>query len=150
MLIAIDSIDITTPSSVQEVVSRFSPGDEAVLTVIRDGKEKEFDVTFKGTAQENGTLADDGSVAFYGSAIKEADEKTLARYGLKSGVEIVEIGPGKLKDAGATEGFIILYVNDQPVRTPQDVIDVVKKSKRAVFVEGVTPSGRTGYFGFGV
>ena len=150
VLIAIDSIDITTPSSVQEVVSRFSPGDEAVLTVIRDGKEKEFDVTFKGTAQENGTLADDGSVAFYGSAIKEADEKTLARYGLKSGVEIVEIGPGKLKDAGATEGFIILYVNDQPVRTPQDVIDVVKKSKRAVFVEGVTPSGRTGYFGFGV
>ena len=55
-----------------------------------------------------------------------------------------------VKDAGATEGFIIQYVNDQPVKSPQDVIDIVKKSKRAVFVEGVTPSGRTGYFGFGV
>ena len=51
---------------------------------------------------------------------------------------------------GATEGFIIQYVNDQPVKTPQDVIDIVKKSKRAVFVQGVTPSGKTGYFGFGV
>ena len=150
VLVAIDSIDITTPSSVQEVVSRFSPGDEAVLTVIRDGKEKEFDVTFKGTAQENGTLADDGSVAFYGSYIKEIPKEKLERLGLKNGVEIIELGQGKLMEAGATEGFIILYVNDQQVKTPQDVIDVVKKSKRAVFVEGVTPSGRTGYFGFGV
>ena len=150
VLIAIDSTKITTSSSVQEAVSRFSPGDKAVLTVIRDGKEKQLEVTFKGTAQENGTLAEDGSVAFYGSSIKEASEEILKRYGLKHGVEIVELGPGKLKEAGATEGFIIQYVNDQAVKTPQDIIDIVKKSKRAVFVEGVTTSGRTGYFGFGV
>ena len=150
VLIAIDSTKITGSPSVQEAVSRFSPGDKAVITVIRDGKEKEFEVTFKGATEENGTLADDGSVAFYGSSIKEASEETLKKYGLKSGVEIVELGPGKLMEAGATEGFVILYVNDHPVKTPQDVIDIVKKSKRTVFIEGVTPSGRTGYFGFGV
>ncbi len=150
VLIAIDSLKITTPSSVQEIVSRFSPGDEAVLTVLRDGKEKRFDVTFKGTSQENGTLADDGSVAFYGSSIKAADQELLDRYGLKSGVVISELGPGKLMEAGAVEGFIIQYVNDQPVKTPEEVINIVKKTRRTVFVEGVTPSGRTGYFGFGV
>ena len=131
-------------------MNRFSPGDKATVTVIRDGKEKKFEVVFKGTTQENGTVTEDGSVAFYGSSIKAADEETLKRFGLKNGVEIVEIGPGKLKEAGATEGFIIQYVNDQAVKTPQDIIDIVKKSKRAVFVEGITPSGRTGYFGFGV
>ena len=150
VLIAIDSIKITTPASVQETVSRFSPGDEAVMTVLRDGKELKLDVVFMGTSQENGTLSDDGSVAFYGSSIKAADEETLAKYGLKNGVEIVELGPGKLMESGAVEGFIIQYVNDHPVKTPQDVIEIVKKSKRAVFIEGVTPSGRTGYFGFGV
>ena len=150
VLIAIDSTKITGTASVHETVSRYSPGDMAVLTVIRDGKEKKFDVTFKGTAQENGTMADDGSVAFYGSSIKAASEETLQKYHLKSGVEIVELGPGKLMEAGAVEGFIIQYVNDHPVKTPQDVIDIVKKSKRTVFIEGVTPSGRTGYFGFGV
>ena len=147
VLVAIDSVKITTPSSVQEAVSRFSPGDKAVL---RDGKEKQLDVVFKGTSQENGTVTDDGSVAFYGSSIKEADAETLKKYGLKHGVVIVDLGPGKLMEAGATEGFIIQYVNDQAVRTPQDIIDIVKKSKRAVFVEGITPAGRTGYFGFGV
>ena len=150
VLVAIDSTKITTPSSVQEVVSRFSPGDKAQLTVVRDGKERTLDVTFKGTSQENGTVADDGSVAFYGSSIQAASKETLERLGIKSGVEIVELGPGKLMEAGATEGFVIQYVNDQPVKTPQDVIDIVKKSKRAVFVQGMTPSGRTGYFGFGV
>ena len=150
VLVAVDSVKITTPSSVQEVVSRFSPGDKAELTVIRDGKEKTFEVVFKGTAQENGTVADDGSVAFYGSALKAADKETLEKFGLKNGVQIVELGAGKLKDAGAVEGFIILYVNDQPVKTPQEVVEIVKKSKRSVFVEGITPSGRTGYFGFGI
>ncbi len=150
VLIAIDSTKITSSSSVQEAVSRFSPGDKAVIAVIRDGKEKEFEVTFKGATEENGTLADDGSVAFYGSSIKEASEETLKKFGIRNGVEIVELGPGKLMEAGATEGFIIQYVNDHPVKTPQDVIDIVKKSKRTVFIEGITPAGRTGYFGFGV
>ncbi len=150
VLVAIDSTKITGTAPVHETVSRYSPGDMAVITVIRDGKEKKFDVTFKGTAQENGTVADDGSIAFYGSSIKAASEETLEKYHLKSGVEIVELGPGKLMEAGAVEGFIIQYVNDHPVKTPQDVIDIVKKSKRTVFIEGITPSGRTGYFGFGV
>ena len=150
VLIAIDSVQLTNAASVQEAVSRFSPGDEAVVTVIRNGKEKKLDVVFKGTSQENGTKADDGSVAFYGSSIKAADEETLKKMGLKNGVEIVELGPGKLMEAGAVEGFIIQYVNDHPVKTPEDVIEIVRKSKRTVFIEGVTPSGRTGYFGFGI
>ena len=140
VLIAIDSVKMTSPASVQEMVSRFSPDEKARVTVLRDGKELEFEVVFKGTAYENGTESSDGSVAFYGSFIRKHDD----------GVEIVELGPGKLKDAGAVEGFIIQYVNDHPVKTPQDIIDIVKKSKRAVFIEGKTPSGRTGYFGFGV
>ena len=150
ILVAIDSIMLTNAASVQEAVSRFSPGDEAVVTVIRDGKEKKLDVVFKGSSQENGTKADDGSVAFYGSSIKAADQETLDRMGLKNGVEIVELGPGKLMEAGAVEGFIIQYVNDHPVKTPEDIIDIVRKSKRTVFIEGLTPSGRTGYFGFGI
>lgn len=150
ILIAIDSTKITNSASVQEAVSRFSPGDHAVVTVLRDGKELKLDVTFKGTSQDTGTVSDDGSIAFYGSSIKAADESVLERFGLKSGVQIVELGPGKLMEAGAVEGFIIQYVNDHPVKTPQEVIDIVKKSKRTVFIEGVTPSGRIGYFGFGV
>lgn len=150
VLVKIDSVQVTNASSVQEMVSGFYLGDKATLTVIRGGKEKELEVTFKGTAQENGTVTEDGSVAFYGSAIKEASKETKERLGIKSGVEIVSVGPGKIMDAGVTEGFVILYVNDQPVSKPQDVINIIKKSKRAVFIEGLTSYGKVSYFGFGI
>lgn len=149
VLVAIDSVKVTDGASVQEAVSRFSPGEKAIVTVIRDGKEKQFEVTFQGTASENGTVSEDGSVAFYGSSIRKAPEDVLRKFGLKEGVEIVDLGPGKMKDAGASQGFIILYVNNKAVKTPEDVIEIVKKSDRAVFIEGVTASGRSGYFGFG-
>ena len=148
VLVSIDSVKITNTSSVQETVNKYRPGDKAEIVVIRDGKEKSFEVIFQGTTQENGTVNEDGAVAFYGSYIREATKETLAKFGLKHGVEIVSVGAGKLQEAGAEEGFIICYVNDQPVKTPQDVINIVKKSKRAVFIEGKTTTGRTGYFGF--
>ena len=42
-----------------------------------------------------------------------------------------------------------VYVNDQKVTKPQDVVDIAKKSRRSIFIEGVDASGRPGYFGFG-
>ena len=71
-----------------------------------------------------------------------------AKYGIKGGVVVTSVGQGKLKDAGVTEGFIILYVNNKPVTKPQDVTETVRKSDRAVYVEGLTPSGKASYFGF--
>ena len=150
VIVAIDSVKTANASEVQEQVNRFHPGDRAIMTVIRDGKEKVLEVTFKGTAAENGSVDEDGGVAFYGARIKEAPKETLERLGIRHGVEIVSVGPGKVMDAGVSEGFIMMYVNDQPVSKPQDVMDIIKKSKRAVFVEGMTPYGKVSYFGFGI
>lgn len=150
VLIAIDSVKLTNSASVQETVNRYHPGDKAVLTVIRDSKEKQLEVTFKGTVAENGTVDSDGAVAFYGAGLIKAPKDKLRELGLKNGVEISSVGPGKVAEAGVEEGFIILYVNDQPVSEPKDVIEITKKSKRAVFIEGVTPYGKSSYFGFGI
>lgn len=150
VIVAIDSVKVTNASEVQEQVNKFHPGDKTVIMVVRDGKEKTLDVTFKGTAAENGSVDEEGGVAFYGARLKQAPKEILERLDIKHGVEIVSVGPGKVMDAGVSEGFIIMYVNDEPVSKPQDVIDIIKKSKRAVFVEGVTPYGKVSYFGFGI
>ena len=148
VVVAIDSTVIKTPAGLQEKVNSFHPGDKAEITVIRSGKTLRLPVTFQGTMEETGTVAEDGSVAFYGGRIRPASRETLAQLGLKRGVEVVSAGNGKLASAGATDGFIILYVNDQPVSNPQDVLDQAKKSRRAIFVEGVSAVGKPGYFGF--
>ena len=98
---------------------------------------------------ENGTVVGDGEIAFYGTTLKEAPKDLLEKFGLKNGVQVTSVGNGKMLEAGASEGLIITYVNDQPVSKPQDVVDIAKAAKRSVYVEGVTAGGRKAFFGFG-
>ncbi len=135
----VDSTLIKTPSDLQVLVNAFHPGDKARLTIVRDGRQQVLDVEFQGTAETTGTVAEDGSIAFYGARIGLTDR----------GVEIISAGSGKLAQAGGEDGFVIKFVNDQKVNKPQDVIDIAKKARRTIVIEGVTSTGRQGYFAFG-
>lgn len=146
VLLKVDSHDVKGTSSLQEIVNGYHPGDVAKVVVLRDGKQHTLKVTFTGDAQPTGTALDDGTVAFYGATLRSAPSKTLSALKIKSGVEVVSAGSGKLASAGAEDGLIIRYVNDTPVSKPQDVIDAAAKAKRAVVIEGVTPSGRSVFF----
>ena len=148
VIVSIDGTEVKNGSAVQVKVNSYHPGDKAKVKVVRDGKEKELEVTFQGSSTENGTVVGDGEIAFFGTTLKEASKETLERFGLKKGVEVTSVGSGKMLEAGASEGMIITYVNDQPVGTPQDVLNIAKSAKRAVYIEGVTANGRKAFFGF--
>ena len=146
VLLKIGDKTINGPSSLQEIVNGYHPKDVAQVTLVRDGKEKVVKVTFQGDSQPTGTALDDGTVAFYGAKLRAADHKTLSALRVKNGVEVVSAGNGKLAASGATDGLIIRYVNDQPVSKPQDVVDQAAKAKRAIVIEGLTPSGKSVFF----
>ena len=149
ILVSIDSTVIRSTSSVQEKVNSYHPGDVAKAKVLRDGKTLELEVVFQASSTENGTVDEDGTTAFYGAKLRALDKEELAKLRLKFGVEVVSAGNGKFAQAGGSDGLIILYVNDQPVSKPSDVVDIAKKSKRTVMIEGIDASGRSSYFGFG-
>lgn len=146
VILKIDSHEVLGPASLQEIVNGYHPGDVAQVEIVRDSKYRMVKVTFAGDAQPTGTALDNGMVAFYGATLKSADARTLSSLKIKSGVEVVKAGSGKLAAAGAEDGLIIRYVNDTPVSKPQDVIDAAARAKRAVVIEGVTPSGRSVFF----
>jgi serine protease Do len=148
VIVSIDGTAVGSGSAVQVKVNSYHPGDKASVKVIRDGKEKELEVTFLGSSTENGTVIGDGEIAFFGSTLKAASKETLEKFGLKKGVEVASVGSGRMLEAGASEGMVITYVNDQPVATPQDVMDIAKSAKRAIYIEGVTANGRKAFFGF--
>lgn len=149
VIIAIDGQKITDASSVQAKVAGYHPGDSADIAYIRDGKTAHVTVVFQAAAATNGEVALDGTTEFYGAKLRAADPETLKSLNLKGGVEIVSLGSGKMADAGARAGSIIVYVNDKPVTKPEEVVAQAKKAPRAVYVEGVDKSGRAFYFGFG-
>ncbi|MBP5382880.1 MAG: PDZ domain-containing protein [Bacteroidales bacterium] len=139
VIIKVDSTLIKSPSDLQVVVNKFHPGDKAMVTILRDGKQRQVEVQFQGTSEITGTVGADGSVAFYGARIGMGDK----------GVTILSAGNGKLAQAGGEDGFVIQFVNDQRVNKPQDVIEIAKKARRSIVIEGVTATGRQGYFAFG-
>ena len=147
VITAIDSTQILSASGLQEKVNSFHPGDKAKISIIRDGKEMTLDVVFQGDTAETGTVDVDGTTAFYGAKISGASESKLARLGIKQGVEIVSVGEGKMRDAGAREGFVILDVNDTAVAKAEDVVKAAGKAKK-VILHVVDASGRELYFGF--
>ena len=139
VIVGLDSTKIVTMSDLQAKVNGYHPGDKALLKYIRGEKTEEVQLVFQGMVQANGTVDEEGMVSFYGAKLK----------GVEGGVEIVSAGSGKMAAAGAEDGFVIRYVNDQKVSKPQDVIDIAKKARRTIVVEGVTATGRQGYFAFG-
>ncbi len=149
VIVAIGGQKITDGASVQEKVNNYHPGDKAVVNYIRDGKELTTEVTFHAAASQNGETDVDGSVAFYGARLKELTSEEKQEMGLRGGVKIVSVGQGKMADAGATSGSVILYVNDEPVSKPEDVIAKAKKAQRGIYIEGVDANGKTFYYGFG-
>jgi Do/DeqQ family serine protease len=150
VIVAIDGQKITDGSSVQAKVSGYHPGDKATITYIRDGKTQEAQVVFQAASDEsNGEATADGSMVFYGATLKAASPETLKALGLKSGVEIVSLGSGKMAEAGAKAGSVITYVNDEAVSKPEEVVAKAKKASRAIYIEGVDKNKRSFYFGFG-
>ena len=140
ILLAVDGTVIKSPAGLQEKVNSFHPGDKATLKIVRDGNTLELPVVFEESAEDSGaSVTEDGTVLFYGASLRKVE----------GGVEIVDAGNGKIAKAGGVDGFVIRYVNDQKVSKPEDVIEIAKKSKRSIFIEGVTAGGRPGYFGFG-
>ena len=139
VIVGIDSVKISSMAELQAKVNSFHPGDKAVVKVIRDSRIVELPATFEAASETSETVSEDGTVMFYGATLKTVEK----------GVQVVSAGNGKMASAGAENGFIIQYVCDQKVKTAKDVLDIAKKAKRSIFIEGVTASGRPGYFGFG-
>ncbi len=150
IIVAIDGQRITDASSVQAKVSGYRPGDKADIAYIRNGKTQYTTVEFQAASDtQNGVTDEEGATAFYGARLKAASPETLQALNLRSGVEIVSLGSGKMQEAGARKGGIILYVNDEAVSKPEEVVAIARKASRAIYVEGVDKNGRSFYFGFG-
>ena len=148
-MVAIDGQKISDASSVQAKVSSYHPGDKAVITYIRDGKQYEATVEFQAAAQENGEVDLNGSVVFYGARLMKGEADTLKGLGLRSGVRILSVGSGRMAEAGARVNTFITHVNGEAVSSPEDVVAKAKKASRAIYIEGVDMNGRAFYFGFG-
>lgn len=147
VIVDVDGTKITGATALQAKIASDRPGDTINITYIRDGKQYTTSATLKPYTKSGVSI--EGTEEFYGARIRTATEDELKAVGAKSGVIVVDAGEGKLAGAGASEGFVIEYVNDRAVSTPQEVANAAKKALRTIFIQGRTSGGKTSYFAFG-
>ena len=66
------------------------------------------------------------------------------------GLEVLKVNNGALKAAGVNRGFIIQNVNENMVKSIDDLQNIVKKASTSkdpvLYVQGIYPTGKKGYF----
>ena len=149
IITAIDGVKIVKPTQVQEKINSHSPADIINVEIIRDGKQMSFDVKLMGRDTDS-SLETYGKVKVLGAIVEDASEQLLKKHDLKKGVVVLSLGEGKFKEAGIPEGFIITYVNQEPVENAQQLFNIVSGSSRSILVEGVTKEGSVNFYAIGL
>lgn len=149
IIIGIDGKKVQNFADLQEAIAQHRPGDKVTVKVMRDKKEKNIDVTLKN---EQGTtkIVKDAGMEILGAAFKELPDDLKRQLNLGYGLQVTGVTSGKMADAGVRKGFIILKANDQPMRKVSDLEEVmkaaVKSPNQVLFLTGVFPSGKRGYY----
>ncbi|OUN60290.1 Do family serine endopeptidase [Alistipes sp. An66] len=143
VILAIDGVKITEPSTLQEQIARHRPNDTVKLSVKRDGEVKQFEVTLRNKAgkTELMTKEDVDVVEALGGKFADAGTKLCRELEIKGGVQVVGIkADGILARARVKQGFVITHINDRPVYSLNEMQRMTEKVRS---IDGVYPNGRS-------
>jgi serine protease Do len=150
VIIDVNGTVVNSSSELQEQVSRYRPNDKISVTVIRDGKTKQFEVTLRNLQGKTDYVSSSTFDSILGARFENIEKNEKDKLGIKYGVKVVELNAGKLRAEGVKEGFIITQVNNKPVYTVEDLNKIIKVTTGGVFIEGIYPNGVIQYYAIGL
>ena len=149
VIIRIDNIPVNGKAELMELVAQKNPGDNVTVVVNREGKEYELPLTLQ--SEETKLVAEKNSKqVIQGATFEVLSDNEKARLNVDYGFKITSLTNGKLKNAGISAGFIVLSVDRKPVRTTQDLKELLSNRQGGVLIEGLYPNGLRAYYGIGL
>ena len=120
---------------------------------MRDNKELTLKAELKNRQGNTEVIsADAASVDVLGVKFKEMNSKTKNSLGLSYGLEVASVSKGKFQQAGIRPGFIVVKINNQAIRSEDDVksaLDAAINTNdqfKVLNVAGVYPNGKVTYY----
>lgn len=149
VIVAVDGKKITKMSELQEATVKYRPGDKAIIGYIRDKKMKTTEITFRNE-KGNTKVIKALNMDILGAEFKELTDSQKKVYSMDYGIQVVKVKEGKMKEAGIPQDFIILKVNNQNIKTVEDLQSVLKTAsssdEQTLWIWGKTPAGKPGSF----
>ena len=145
VIVKIAGKKVRNMAELQESIAQHHPGDKVEVTIVRNKKEKNLDVTLKNL-QGNTEVVKKFDLDMLGAAFKPIDDDMKRHLGVSYGLQVTGLDKGKLADAGIKKGFIILKVNGSKIASEEDLAEVLKAAnqspERVLFISGYYTSGR--------
>jgi len=146
VIIAIDGQKIKKFGDLQGVIAQKRPGDKVKVTYLRNKKEHTATLTLKNE-QGNTKVVKNADVDILGIDVRPITDSQKKQLEISYGLEVLKVSGGKMKEAGVPKGFIIQVVNDQPMRSFDDLQQAVKDAKdQMLIIRGMFPTGKRGGF----
>ena len=146
VITTIDGKKVKQFGELQGIIAQKRPGDKVVVKYLRNKKEKTATLTLKNE-QGNTKVVKNADVDVLGIDVRPVTDSQKKQLEISYGLEVLKVNGGKMKDAGVPKGFIIQVVNDQPMRSFDDLQEVVKEAKdQMLVIKGIFPTGKRGGF----
>lgn len=149
VIIAIDGKEMNKMADMQEYLAKKRPGDKVTVTYLRDKKKNTKNITLKNE-QGNTQVVKKADLDVLGGNFRSITDAQKQQLNIGYGLEVLKVNSGKLKNAGITKGFIIQRVNDNAVKTIEDLQNIVKDASTSkdpvLYIQGVYPTGKKAYF----
>ena len=146
VLTYVDGKKVKQFGELQGIIAQKRPGDKLVVKYLRNKKEKTVTLTLKNE-QGNTKVVKNADVDILGIDVRPVTDSQKKQLEISYGLEVLKVNGGKMKEAGVPKGFIIQVVNDQPMRSFDDLQQVVKDAKdQMLVIKGIFPTGKRGGF----
>ena len=133
----------------QGILAKKRPGDKVAITYLRDKKSRTATLTLKNE-QGNTKVVKNADADVLGADFRPITEAQKKQLEISYGLEVIKVNGGKMKDAGVPKGFIIQRVNDEPMKTFDDLQNAVKEANNSkdqmLVIRGIFPTGKKGGF----
>ena len=149
VIIEADGKKVTKMAELQELMANKRPGDKLTLTYLHNKKKVTKTVTLKN---EQGTtkVVQKVDLDVLDASFRPVTEETKKQMNITYGLEVMKVNKGKLADVGISRGFIIQKVNDESIKTIDDLQKAVKDASTSkepvLYIQGIYPTGKKGYF----
>ena len=145
----IDGQKIKSFGELQNVIAQKRPGDKININYLRNKKQQKATLTLR-TEQGNTKVVKNADIDVLGGQFRAITDQQKEQLNIGYGLEVLKVNGGKLKDAGVPKGFIIQRINEQSVKSIDDLQKIVKEASTSkepvLYIQGIYPTGKKGYF----